>query len=296
VTDKFDDDYAFGFGSRSFSWEASVGIDHTLLSNVSLNASFLRRAYGNLRVDDNLLVGPADYDPYCVTAPMDSRLPNGGGYEICDLFDLSTSKVGQRNISFGSSEAFGDQSEIWQGLDVTTQIRYARGFLQGGFSTGKTSWEECDVRPKIDNPSTRFCSRSTPYLTSIKLGGSVTAPGDVQLSLTVQSFPGVERQANALFSRADVLPSLGRNLISSRADIPLLEPFSDYNDRITQFDMRIGKIFVLNDVRLRAMVDIYNLMNASTVTSENQRFGSTWLFPRSILDGRLARFGVQLDF
>jgi hypothetical protein len=297
VTDKFDDDYAFGFGSRSFSWEASVGIDHTLLSNVSLNASFLRRAYGNLRVDDSLFRGPADYDPYCVTAPVDSRLPNGGGYEICDLYDLNPLKVGQTDTSFTSSENFGDMSEIWQGLDVTTQIRYAGGFLQGGFSTGKTSWKECDVIPKIDNPSTRFCDRATPYLTSIKLGGSFTAPGDVQLAATVQSFPGVERQANHLFRNAAIAPSLGRNLSTgTRADIPLLEPFSDYNDRITQLDMRITKIFALNDVRLRAMVDIYNLVNAGTVTSENQRFGSTWLFPRSILDGRLVRFGVQLDF
>ena len=38
---------------------------------------------------------PADYDPYCITGPVDARLPGGGGQEICGLFDLNPAKVGQ---------------------------------------------------------------------------------------------------------------------------------------------------------------------------------------------------------
>ena len=34
---------------------------------------------GGGTLTDNLAVTPADYDPYCITAPGDSRLPGGGG-------------------------------------------------------------------------------------------------------------------------------------------------------------------------------------------------------------------------
>ena len=44
---------------------------------------------------DNQLVTPADYDPYCVTAPVDTRLPGGGGYQVCGLYDIKPAKFGQ---------------------------------------------------------------------------------------------------------------------------------------------------------------------------------------------------------
>ena len=297
ITDTFDDDYAFGYGARGFNWEGSVSLEQALLSNVASNVAFIRRSYGNFRVDDNLLVDPADYDPYCISAPTDSRLPGGGGQEICDLYDLNPSKVGQRNMSFTTSEKYGDMSEVWQGVDFTTQIRLDNGFIQGGFSTGKTTIDECDVRPKLDNPSTRFCNTSTPYLTNIKIGGSLTIPGDVQVSATLQSFPGLESEANALIRNAAIAPSLGRNLSSGvRQNIPLIDPFSQYGDRITQVDLRFAKIISISNVRFRAMVDFFNLTNSATVTAENTRFGSAWLFPRGIQDARLIKVGVQMDF
>ena len=44
---------------------------------------------------DNVLVDPTNYDTYCVTAPSDARLPGGGGYQVCGLYDLNPSKFGQ---------------------------------------------------------------------------------------------------------------------------------------------------------------------------------------------------------
>ena len=41
----------------------------------------------------------ADDDPYCVTAPVDSRLPGGGGNEICGLYDVRPDKFGQVRVS-----------------------------------------------------------------------------------------------------------------------------------------------------------------------------------------------------
>ena len=63
---------------------------------------------GNLRVIDNLEVEPSDFSPYCVTAPSDPRLPGGGGYQVCALYDVSPAKFGlARNLVTRASN-YGD--------------------------------------------------------------------------------------------------------------------------------------------------------------------------------------------
>ena len=47
------------------------------------------------------------------------------------------------------------------------------------------------------------------------------------------------------------------------------------------------------------MFDLYNLFNSNTVLFTNESFGADgmdWLKPASLLPGRLAKFGFQLDF
>ena len=68
-------------------------VQHELPSGVSLNAGYYRNWFGNFLATDNILVTPADYDTYCITAPSDSRLPDGGGYQVCGLADIIPGEV-----------------------------------------------------------------------------------------------------------------------------------------------------------------------------------------------------------
>ena len=45
-------------------------------------------------VTDNLRVTPADYSPYCVTVPVDARLPLSG-QQLCGLYDINPDAFGQ---------------------------------------------------------------------------------------------------------------------------------------------------------------------------------------------------------
>ena len=49
-------------------------------------------------------------------------------------------------------------------------------------------------------------------------------------------------------------------------------------------------------VRLRANVDVYNVLNARDVLSEVPAYGPQWLRPTTVLGGRLFKFGGQFDF
>ena len=75
TTLRFDPDWATGFGARPFNWEMLVTLQHELAPRVGLEVTYNRRSYGNFIVNDNTLVAPADYDAYCINAPVDARLP-----------------------------------------------------------------------------------------------------------------------------------------------------------------------------------------------------------------------------
>ncbi len=99
----------FNFGLRTFDflvcvWDGECGAisnharwAHQLLPGMSITGGYYRSWAANFRVTDNLAVTPADHDPYCITAPNDPRLPGGGGYEACGLYDISPAKFGQVN-------------------------------------------------------------------------------------------------------------------------------------------------------------------------------------------------------
>ena len=76
-------------------------VQHELTRGLSLTAGYYRNTGGyyrntdsKQRVDDNnLVVGPADYDTYCITAPSDPRLPGGGGYQVCGLAEHQADEI-----------------------------------------------------------------------------------------------------------------------------------------------------------------------------------------------------------
>src|SRR4029077_713069 len=83
-----------GFGARSYNWQRSVQIQHQLRRNVALSAGYFRTSWGAIQKTDNTAVSAGDFNSYCVTAPNDSRLPGGGGNQICGLYDVAPAKFG----------------------------------------------------------------------------------------------------------------------------------------------------------------------------------------------------------
>jgi hypothetical protein len=62
-------------------------------------------------------------------------------------------------------------------------------------------------------------------------------------------------------------------------------------------DLRLDKSFeVLQRQRLTLRVNFFNLLNANTTQTWNQRAGPTYLYPTLILRPRLMEFGVQYAF
>jgi hypothetical protein len=306
VTTHYDPALLTGFDKHPYNWMFSTSLQHELGPGISVNAAYFRHWYGNQglvsldptasgsRLTQNLATSPANYDPYCVTAPVDPRLPNGGGYQICGLTNVTPSLFGVINnyVTFNRNI-----SDIYNGVDLTVNARLAHGLLlQGGANTGREVYDRCFVLNSAQDLLN--CRWAPPFQTQIKLLGSVPLPWGLVTSATFQSLPGPSITATWNAPNAVIAPSLGRNLSggASTAPVPLITPGTMFEARSNQLDFRLSKHLNMGRARVRANFDIYNLFNAAPVLAENFTYGSSWLKPTSVLLGRLFKFGAQMDF
>ncbi len=298
-----------GRGVRGYDWEFMVGVQRELRANVSANVAYFRRTYGNFTVVDNLAVTPADYDPYCVTAPADGRLPQGGGYQLCGLYDLNPSKFGRVNNFVTFSDKFGEQSDHFDGIDATVTARLPyRILIIGGLASGSmtgnnqpnvlsgtlNSTSRCFV---VDSPQQLlFCDQPIPWQTQYKMLATVGLPRDVDLSMTFQSNPGPAISARLNVTSDQVRSSLGRGLSAGVATVDLIRPGSEFGERLYQLDAQIARRFRVGGVNIRPIFSVYNLLNNSAPLLYNSTFGPLWRVPTYILPARLVKFAGEITF
>jgi hypothetical protein len=299
----YDPDTLTGWNKRPNSnWQFSAGVQHELLPGVSLDVSYFRTLYTNLVVTDNRAVAPSDYDTFSITAPLDPRLPGGGGYVVSGLTDLKPaafSRPADNYITYADN--YGKSTNHWNGVDIVANARIRRGLLlQGGTSTGRTSTDDCEVNaklPEVGITASTYCHQVSSWLTQVKFIGTYTVPKiDVLASATFQSLPGPGINANFTATNAIVAPSLGRNLSGgANVTVNLLQPNTMYGERLNQVDVRLGKVFSHGRLRATPSIDIYNILNANPVTQQNNAFAS-WQQPQRILTARFARLSLRMDF
>jgi hypothetical protein len=297
-----------GWGARPYNWEFSTSVQHALLPRLSIDVGYFRRWYGDFTTTDNLAVTPADFGVFSVKAPVDARLPGGGGYTVSGLYNVNPNKVGQTNNLVTFSDAYGRQLEHWNGIDVTVNARMRDGLLvAGGVSAGRTVTDNCDIVAKLPEllvtqtaaTSQSFCHQESPFQPQLKLIGSYTIRKiDVQTSASLQSIPGYQTvAANYNATNADII-GLGRPLSGNAATVQvnLIQPLTQYSDRVNQLDFRIGKILRYGRTRTAINLDLYNAFNANAVVNQNLTYGTAWLQPLQILNARLAKISLNFDF
>jgi hypothetical protein len=304
-----------GWGVRPYDWELSTGVQHQILPRMSIDVGYFRRWFGNFSVVDNRALAPgvSDFGAFSVTAPLDSRLPNGGGYAFTNLYDINASKVGQVDNYFTFASDYGNQIQHWNGVDVTLNARPGGGvLLQGGLSTGRQITDNCAILARVPEwtgtataPTSTglpFCRQVQNFQTQVKFLGAYTLPKvDVQVSGAFQSIPGPQIAANEVLSSAAIQSSLGRPLAGvPTVTVNLVQPGALFGDRLNQLDLRFSKALKYRGTRTSLNLDLYNVFNVDTVLAENSTYTNAtatgWRVPTTIVTARFAKISVQFDY
>jgi len=317
LTGNYDSDLLNGWGVRASDWSLGVSVQQQLMARISIEVGYYRRWFDGFTLNDNLALTPADLTPYSIVAPLDPRLPNGGGYTIDGLYNTVPAKSGQVNNLATLANKYGDWYQYFNGVDITLNLRTQSGLtLQGGTSTGQNVADNCDVRNNLPEVSvgigaglvgsnvsmtSPYCHVAYGWLTQLRGLGSYVIPKiDAQVSAVFQSKPGALLSANYAMPASDVARFLGRPPSGNVSNVTfnLIEPGSMYGDRINQLDLRMAKNFRFGATRSMVSVDLYNVMNASAILTYNTNFvpNGTWLQANSVLTGRLARISVDFTF
>ena len=320
----FADDALKGLNKQFNNWQSAVSIQQELRPGMALNVGYFRTWYQNFLVTDNLATTAADYDPFCIPAPTDQRLPNSG-QQVCGFFDVKPALFGVTQNLRTQASNYGKRSEVYNGIDMTLTTRFAqRGQFSGGLSVGRTVYDACEVTAKVPEAlqgtdtitqsaggtsswtSQNNCRNVRPWSagTQVKFLVVYPLPWDLQTSATVQNIPGIPRTATNPTANAVVRTSLGRDLASCRGaatcnanmNLELLDPIANYESRLTQVDLRFTKRVKVGGTTLRGNFDIYNMLNGASILSMNAGYGNNWLVPYEIMGGRLLKFSGQVEF
>ena len=323
-----------GWGVRPSDWSYGVSVQQQIVPKASVEVGYYRRTFTQFTtggtVTDNLNVGPSDLTPFYLTAPSDPRLPGGGGYQIGPLYNLTpAASLLPQNLLIKSTKDVGDDTRVFNGVDVNFNVRSVKGFtFSGGTSTGKVVNDWCAIRAAVPesyalNP---YCHVESPFQTSFNSLASYIIPkADVLISAVYHDRPVLNgtpnnaptdqlsgsMAANLTFFSTDatgkaIAQQIGRNLTGALFTVNMLTPGamygggSIYGERNRELDLSLKKIIHIGKNRLTAGLDIYNVTNADTTLFYNTAYTPTanngWLTTLAYLNPRVFRIAGEFAF
>jgi hypothetical protein len=275
---------------RATNWEETISIQHELFPRVAVTGGYYHRSFQNIYYTRNTLIDPmADYTSYTVTVPATPNLPSGGG-EVITMYNLLPSRLGQvNNVRTWST----GNTRTYDGIEVTVNARLGRGFLFGGITWDRTATNDCTDLANSNPNNLRFCEQTPPLRALYKLSGSYQLPLDIQLSGSFQARPGIPIGSYYTFNSALAgVPITGGGTVT----VTVINPATYFYPYVKTNDIRLGRTFRSGRTRLQPFMEVFNLLNLSTLTTVNENIGPNYGQPGSIVQGRRLQFGTRIDW
>ncbi|MGE3510760.1 MAG: hypothetical protein AB7N65_17945, partial [Vicinamibacterales bacterium] len=314
---------------REYNIETALSIQHELFNNVSISGGWFHRSFHNMFLCSlapaagscaypNTLRSLSDYDPVQVVSPY-----NG---EVFTAYNLKSAALLSQVDNLITNSPTNRQ--VYNGFEVALQARLARGgTLLVNSTTQRTLTDSCDVR---DDPNLlRFCDRFNlpdayriPFRSDFKVAFSYPVWQGIQTSVVFTSSPG--RQEGNIIPIDEQLPinwNLTRttrytaadcanrpctagalvipNMVQTSIVLPLVPAGSTrYLERQNQLDVSLRRSFQVRGIEWTPEFDVYNALNADTVTSERSTFFGTAAYatPSAVLLGRLMRLAIRMKW
>jgi hypothetical protein len=287
--------------TRGYNTELTVGIQHQVITGLSVNGTWYRRALHNLERQDNVLVTLNDYTPVQIVSPLDG--------EVITAYNLLSAKRDAVDLVDTNSTDSNLRRNTYHGFEIGMSGRLPNGATMfGGMTSERTIDVNCD---SASNPNSfRFCDQSLldiPFRHEFKFAGTYPLPFSLQASAALVSWPGAALGVNWSISRttryaADCAAPCTPNalvipgLTPASLSVPLAAPGTRYNDRWNQLDLGIRRTITFGAKSLMIDLQAFNALNSSSILNRNQTFGTSLGRPTSTLEGRVIRLTSQFKF
>jgi hypothetical protein len=306
-----DPDVLSGWGKRTHDYQTEITLQQEVFPRVSAEVSYIHRTFHGFRVTNNINANPeTDWTFYTIDAPLDPRLPDGGGYPILQtarLVNPPTQNLLTWEKNFGNGK---ERDSSYDGVNLNVNARMQNGFfISAGTSTGRSAEDRCHIVPNLANPNPRNCRDIDPWQTTVRGLASYTVPRvDVLVSAIMRSEPPRSLSANWRVPNSQIIDLLGFVPPGMNANGNTTIALHDNEHRIfaderrTQVDMRFAKVLRFGRTRTDVGVDLNNLFNTNYATGNESTFepdapgGGTWANPTSIYSPRFVRLNFTVNF
>jgi len=289
---------------RPTNWEESVSVQHELFPRISITGGYYRRQFYDTQYTNNRALNPTrDFTPFTVIVPANANLPDGGNYPVT-LYNRSNATTGVNDNYLSPSTA---NTRVYNGIEFSLNARLSKGFIFGGITTERTATDNCtDLQNSNPNTPTStqtnfaYCSQVPPFRTLYKASAGYTLPYDIQVSGSFQARPGISLGADYTYtcSAAQALATGCTALTGgvTSLTVAVIDPTTQFYPYVKTNDMRVSHTFRRGRIRVQPFMEIFNLLNLSTLLTVNETVGPNFFQPAVIVAARRFQFGGQIEW
>jgi hypothetical protein len=297
---------------QPYTDEVTFGVDTGIVSDVRVSAHVVYRWEHDLLAVTNVGVPFSSFTPVNALDPGEDAVAGSADDRVLQIFNQDRATLGRDQLRI-TNPGF---SSTFRGLELTAQKRYSAGWqwlvsfaasdqdinaaavsavAAGGAAEQEGSGLSTTGSPFL-NPNSRINNDAGPGFFDrtyvFKASGSYRLPWDIQVSGVFRAQSGTP-WARVVTLRNDLAGTpLNQGAVSIYAEPRGSRTFP----AVRMLDLRAAKTVRVARHSLEAMLDVFNLANASTVTSINGQTGPTFGAPLAILGPRVLRLGVRYAF
>ena len=289
--------------------EVTFGLDHELMPNFGVSATYTWRRYVNQLWNQLPPIGATSAD-YVEDGRLTGTLPNGSAYDV-PYYALRESAAPPGAGTLTSNRDGYHRS--YNGLELSATKRLSNRWM------GRFGFAWNHDREYFDDPSKSIID-PTPITADPQVdGGVVTVPtagsGKSQIYLTLPTYQftangyyqgpwGVDFGANFVlrqgYSQMFFSNDVGTNdpVYSTKDVLVIPGRVGDFRlPAVKSLDARVEKMIKFNRGQFAVDFDVFNLLNSGTVLGRiydvsSSRFNDV----AEIMNPRIARFGVRIQF
>jgi Carboxypeptidase regulatory-like domain len=275
--------------------EYTAGLDIGLSRTMTMQFNYVHKRDGNANQTLNLAL---PYDAYTVTTTgVDPGPDNRTG--TADDRTLTVYSVPRTFPTFGQSierVVQATREDRYHAFGVTFNKQYANNwsFL---FSFDTDYRNLSNNTPRNPNEAlhgpqdggtgtTTYGYRSPSWNYAMRMSGTYMLPWNVTFASSLLAQSG-----DYYFREVQIRDALGTNVLIR------VDPQAGRYPWTKIWDNRVSKrIKTFGSQSLDAEINVYNTLNLSTITAQNNRIGATFLQPTTILAARVFKLGVKYRF